>query len=121
MRSDREALAKDSGYDPASMAALCPISLRQLERFFMVNFGKSPRVWALELQCRRARELIEQGYSNKAVVIELNFADESHLCHVFKKVYGCPPQTFAPLYGRCVTEYKIAAPRQIFGVKSKMT
>jgi len=97
---DWEALAIDAGYEPATMAALCPISLRQLERFFKLNLGTSPRAWALELQCRRARGLIEHGYSNKAVVIELNFADESHLCHAFKKMYGCPPQTFAPLYGR---------------------
>jgi AraC-like DNA-binding protein len=101
---DWEGLAIDAGYEPATIAALCPISLRQLERFFKLHFGKSPRAWAVELQCRRARELIERGYSNKAVVIELNFADESHLCHAFKKLYGCPPQTFAPLYGRSVAQ-----------------
>ena len=94
----------EAGYEPATMAALSPISLRQLERFFKLHFGKSHRAWTLELQCRRARGLIELGYSNKAAVIELNFADESHLCHAFKKVYGCPPQTFAPLYGQCVAQ-----------------
>ena len=101
---DWETLAKDAGYDPATMSALCPICLRQLERFFMSRFGKSPRSWMLELRCRRARDLIEQGYSNKAVAIELNFANESHLCHAFKKVYGCPPQSFAPLYGQPVAQ-----------------
>ncbi len=54
---DWEALAKEASYDPVTMAALCPISLRQLERFFILHFGISPRVWVLELQCRRAREL----------------------------------------------------------------
>jgi len=101
---DWETLAKEAGYDVNTMAALCPISLRQLERFFKIHFGRNPRSWAMELQCRRARKLIEQGYSNKAVVAELHFADESHLCHVFKKAYGCPPQTFAPLYCRFVAQ-----------------
>jgi AraC-like DNA-binding protein len=101
---DWEALAIDAGYEPGAIAALCPISLRQLERFFVIRFGKTPRSWAIELQCRRARELIERGYSNKAVVTELNFADESHLCHAFKNVYGCPPQTFAPIYGQSVAQ-----------------
>ena len=99
-----EALAVEAGYDPATMAALCPISLRQLERFFKTRFGKSPRAWVMELRCRRARELIQRGYSNKAIVLELNFADESHICHAFKKMYGRPPQTFAPLYGRSVAQ-----------------
>ena len=99
---DWEALSKDAGYDPVTMAALCPISLRQLERFFQLHFRKSPRSWMLELRCRRARELIERGFSSKAVAQDLNFANESHLCHAFNKVYGCPPQTFAPHYGRDV-------------------
>ena len=98
---DWETLAKDAGYDVTTMAAICPISLRQLERFFKLHFGTNPRSWAMELQCRHARELIKQGYSNKAVVAELHFADESHLCHVFKKAYGCPPQTFARLWSVC--------------------
>ena len=97
---DWESLAKDAAYDPVTMAALCPISLRQLERFFRLHFGKSPGSWAMELRCRRARELLGQGYSNKGVVAELNFASESHFCHVFKKAYGCSPQTFTPLYGQ---------------------
>ena len=105
---DWETLAKDAGYDVTTMAAICPISLRQLERFFKLHFGRNPRSWAMELQCRRARELIEQGYSNKAVVAELYFADESHLCHAFKKVYGCPPQTFAPQWSICRPKARMA-------------
>jgi len=97
---DWETLTKDAVYNPATMAALCPISLRQLQRFFRLHFGKSPNSWAMELRCRRARELVARGYSNKGVAAELNFASESHFCHAFKKVYGCPPQSFAPLYGR---------------------
>src|SRR5437870_12330026 len=78
-------LAKEADYDPVTMSGLCPISLRQLERFFKLHFGKSPRSWLLELQCRRARELVERGYSNKAIVADLHFANESHFCHAFKK------------------------------------
>jgi hypothetical protein len=43
--------------------------------------------------------LITEGWSNKAVVAELCFANESHLCHEFKRFYAVSPQTFAPLYG----------------------
>src|SRR6185369_2762584 len=81
-------LAKDAGYRPATMAALAPTSLRQLERYFVEKFGKTPREWARELQCQRARELIERGYSNKATVSALKFTNEAEFCRVFKKVVG---------------------------------
>jgi transcriptional regulator GlxA family with amidase domain len=97
---DWEALAKEARFRPADMAALCPISLRHLERFFLGHFKQSPRLWATALRCRLARDLIAQGWSNRAVAIELNFADESQLCHTFQRLYGCTPQTFAPLYSK---------------------
>jgi len=46
-----------------------------------------------------AKELIAQGYSNKAAASELKFASQSHFCREFKRVFGASPQTFAPAYG----------------------
>lgn len=96
--ADWEQLAREAKFQPSAIAALCPISLRQLERFFAARFNKTPRSWAKELQCRLARQLIAEGWSNKAVAGEFGFASESHFCHEFKRVYGVPPQTFAPVY-----------------------
>ncbi len=96
---DWEKLAKQAEFQPATMAALCPISLRQMERFFAERFAKTPRKWARTLKCRLARQLIAEGWSNKAVAAELRFGNQSHLCHEFKRLYGVSPQTFAPLYG----------------------
>ncbi len=97
---DWEKLARESNFQPGLMAAKCPIGLRQLERFFAKHFNKAPKAWTRELQLGIARDRLSQGWSNKAVVEELGFANESHFCHVFKKFYGASPQTFAPLYGR---------------------
>jgi len=96
---DWEKLAREAAFQPAVMAALCPVSLRQMQRFFIEQFEKTPREWARELRCRLARQLISEGWSSKAVALELHFASESHFCHEFKRVYGVCPQTFAPLYG----------------------
>jgi len=90
-----EALARQVDFHPAKMAALCSISLRQLERFFALRFGKTPGEWSRELKCRQALKLITEGYSNKAVVAELKFASGSHFCHEFKKIYGISPQSFS--------------------------
>src|SRR6266852_2703848 len=89
-----ETLAREADFQPAKMAALCPVSLRQLERFFALRFGKTPGEWSRELKCRQALKLITKGYSNKAVVAELKFANGSHFCHEFKRVYGASPQSF---------------------------
>lgn len=96
---DWEKLAREAKFQPGVMADLCPVSLRQLQRFFKDEFNMTPGQWARELRCRLARQLISQGWSNKAVVVELEFANEAHLCHEFKSIFGVSPQTFSPLYG----------------------
>jgi len=96
-----ETLARQADFQPVKMAALCSISLRQLERFFALRFGQTPREWSRELKCRQALKLITEGYSNKAVVAELRFAGDSHLCHEFKRLYGASPQSFLPGSQKC--------------------
>src|SRR5262249_10150236 len=94
--SNWEELAREARFEPSNMAALCPTSLRHLERFFTIQFNKTPSEWARELKCRLARQLIAEGWSNKAVAAELHFGNESHLCHEFKRFFGASPQTFGP-------------------------
>jgi transcriptional regulator GlxA family with amidase domain len=91
-----EELGAQAKYDPAGLAGLCSVSLRQLERHFRDHKGTTPRKWLRQLQCRKARELIEKGYSTKAAAAEVHCSSEAVLCHFFKKVYGRPPQFFAP-------------------------
>jgi transcriptional regulator GlxA family with amidase domain len=95
---DWESMARQAKFHPAGMAALCSVSLRQMERFFVERFNKTPIAWTRELRCEQARRLIAKGWTNKAVATELDFANESHLCHEFRKVYGLPPRSFSPTY-----------------------
>ena len=80
------------------MAGLCSVSLRQLERFFVERFNKTPIGWTRELRCRMARELIDKGWTGKAVAAELHFTNDSHLCNEFRRIYGVSPRAFAPTY-----------------------
>jgi AraC-like DNA-binding protein len=93
---DWERLAKEANFQPQVMAAMCPISLRQLERFFKKDLQKTPSQWVRDLRCRLAFKLISTGWSSKAVAAELHYWDESHFCREFKRVYRASPQTFAP-------------------------
>jgi AraC-like DNA-binding protein len=94
-----EQLAREADFNSARMASLCNISERQLQRIFRRNFDCTPSHWLRELQCRLAKDLIAQGYSNKAAAAELKFASQSHFCREFKRIFGASPQTFAPAYG----------------------
>lgn len=95
-----EQVAREAGFNSSRMAELCAISERQLQRLFKKYLRCTPSHWLRELQCRIAKQLISQGYSNKAAAAEVKFATESHLCREFKKVFGTSPQTFAPLRTR---------------------
>ena len=92
-----ENLARAAEFRPALMAAMCSVSLRQLERFFLSQFGVSPGPWARKLRCDVARQLISKGWSSKAVAAELKFANASHLCRDFRRLFGFPPSSFAPM------------------------
>ena len=93
-----EQVAREADFNSAKMASLCSISERQLQRLFRQHLRCTPSHWLRELQCRLAKDLIAQGYSNKAAANELKFANESHFCREFKKVFGTSPQRFAPLH-----------------------
>ena len=92
-----EALAKEAKYKSESLAALCEVSLRQLERFLKYQLGQTPSAWLLDLRLRHAQALLRQGYYTQDIAKDLDFADAPHFCHAFKKVHGRPPQTFRPL------------------------
>jgi AraC-like DNA-binding protein len=93
-----EDLAKQARFHPSRLAELCSISLRQLERYFALEFEMTPRMWLRIRRCRMALELIAEGWPNKAVAHELSFANESHLCHEFARVCGEAPQAFSSLF-----------------------
>jgi AraC-like DNA-binding protein len=96
---DWEQVAKQAEFKPAKMATLCSMSERHLQRIFKKHLQRTPSQWLRELQCRLAKQLISQGYSSKAAAAELNFATDAHFCREFKKVFGMPPQSFAPAHG----------------------
>lgn len=104
-----EELAAKAKFDPGDFAALCLVSLRELERHFRKRHHKTPRTWLRELRCSLALPKLKEGYSTKAIAGELYFSSEAEFCHQFKKVYGKSPQHFAPLPP---TSTRIVAPAQ---------
>lgn len=91
-----ERVAEASGFNVSKMASICALSQRQLQRVFKKDLHCTPTQWLRELRCRRAKELILQGYTTKAAAAELKYATNAHFCREFKKVFGVSPQCFAP-------------------------
>ena len=110
-----EQMAREADFNTGKLASLCSISERQLQRIFRRSFDCTPSHWLRNLQCRLAKDLIAQGYSNKAAAVELKFGSPSHFCREFKRVFGKSPQTFAPGYG---FKFK-AAPRPSSSLREK--
>lgn len=95
-----EQVARQADFSPSKMASLCSISERQLQRLFRKHLHCTPSHWLRELQCRLAKQLVSQGYTNKDVAAQLKFATDAHLCREFKKVFGTTPQSFAPAHAK---------------------
>lgn len=94
-KAEWEKIAVGSNFDLVEMAESLFISARTLERNFARHLKITPRDFVRELQCCLAKELLRQGFSNKEIAAKLNFANESHFCHVFKKCYHISPKKFA--------------------------
>lgn len=92
--------ARLARYKVRALAKNCGASSRQLRRFFLAAFRKSPECWLMELRLwDAARRLCSGGaLSIKEIAAELGFASEPHFCRAFKSCYGCTASEFIPLY-----------------------
>jgi AraC-like DNA-binding protein len=88
-----EEVARKADYNPGKMAALCSISERQMQRLFQQHVKCTPSRWLRQLQCRLAKQLISQGYSNKAVAAELKFSSNPISAGSSKRSSEPPPRT----------------------------
>ena len=84
-------LALAANWCAATLAQNCGVSLRTLERYFLDEMGKCPKVWLSEQRQQRANELIQGGSSVKETAECLNYKHQNHLTNDFKKHWGyCP-------------------------------
>jgi AraC-like DNA-binding protein len=90
--------AQEANWRAAALAKNCGVSLRTLERYFIKEMGKSPKVWLLEQRQQQADKLLRDGSSVKEAAECLNYKHPSHLTNAFKKQWGyCPTDKPAPL------------------------
>ena len=97
--ADWEKLGRKAMYDCSKLAKLCLVSPTQLRRYFVLKFRKPPQRLLTEMRLWDAAHLLcSSQLSVKDIARELDFANESLLCHQFKAYFRCRPSEFAQLH-----------------------
>jgi AraC-like DNA-binding protein len=93
-REGCEQLADVADYKVSKMAALCGLSIRQLQRDFRRYQGCSPQMWLSEQRMRVAQVRLLAGEPVKVVALDLGFKHVPNFCEWFKSVSGMTAKEF---------------------------
>jgi AraC-like DNA-binding protein len=88
---DWAALARPAGYSAQVLAQHRGISLRQLERIFLKEFGVLPHPWLRQLRMERAMQLLNEKRPIALIAEELCYKYPEHFARDFKAYFGFPP------------------------------
>ena len=91
-----ENLAIEAKFCPHSLAALCHVSLRTLQRRFDADYGMPVAQWIRKFRVAQAYDRISGGEPVKVVAYDLGFKQLSHFSRVFKEIYGVAPTFISP-------------------------
>jgi len=84
-------LAEQAQWSVSALAKKCGVSVRTLERHFIQQMGKSPKVWLTGQRQEQARKLLKGGWRVKEVANLLIYKHSSHFTNDFKQHWGqCP-------------------------------
>ncbi len=97
-------LARHSEYNARALADLCGVTMRQLERYFDGDLGRSPQDWLNEQRLVAARYLLLETPMIKTVCSDLGYKRLSHFSRDFKRCYGLTPSQFRQGTGDFSTE-----------------
>ena len=92
---DWNELGKNANYDAPTLAGLCRVTLRHLQRFFKERFGQAPQAWLDQLRLSHARDYLKSGLSIKETAFMLHFKCVSHFSRQFKMHHGRTPGSVA--------------------------
>jgi AraC-like DNA-binding protein len=101
-------LAHDAKYSVKALADACKLSVRGLERFFLLAVGDSPRRCLKRLRMQKAVELLGDGSSVSETAYCLGYEDPSHFSREFKKCYGFAPKEYAESAAKTAATLKMS-------------
>ena len=85
-----------------ALADLTGLSPSHFARAFKAATGLSPHQWQLNARIAKAQELLlSRSMPHAQIALEVGFAEQSHLCRVFKNMIGVSPAAW--LRERCAS------------------
>jgi AraC-like DNA-binding protein len=90
-QNDWPSLAKRANWSAKTLADLVGVSLRTLERYFIINMGVSPKSWMSHQRQKQAVGLLQNGNTVKEVAYYVGYQNASAFSREFKKYWGCGP------------------------------
>jgi AraC-like DNA-binding protein len=83
----------DTDLTVSGIAQAVGMSPDHFTRLFKESTGQSPHQYVVEARVRKAKELLTTGkFTISEAAFHVGFADQSHLTHHFKRVFGLPPK-----------------------------
>ena len=76
------------------LSKVCGYSSSFIAHNFKKEFRETPHKYILNLRIRKAKELLEQGYSVKATALDTGFHDAYHFSNTFKRECGVYPSRY---------------------------
>ena len=83
--------ARKAGYCVFRLARDLHVTSRQLERYFRVAFGCTPKIWLDDLRARDAKAPLRHGMMVKEVAERLGFKNATHFSRAFRRHEGLNP------------------------------
>jgi AraC-like DNA-binding protein len=93
-------VAPEVGYSVKELARCYGLSVRVLERLFLVTFGHPPRECLKHLRMVRAIALLQEGSNVNETAGRLGYKDRSHFSRDFKRCYGNSPKRYTKVLAR---------------------
>lgn len=91
--NDWSKLAADAKFRVTKLAKGCGVSERQLRRYFLERFGKSPREWIAAARMSQVRSLLTTPKTVKEISVQAGFNHQSSLTRSFKQQYKATPSS----------------------------
>jgi transcriptional regulator GlxA family with amidase domain len=84
-------LAQKTKWSVTALAKLCGVSVRTLERHFLIEIGKTPKAWLIDQRQKQAGELLFDGKTIKEISGQLGYKHATNFSRKFKNDWGvCP-------------------------------
>jgi transcriptional regulator GlxA family with amidase domain len=80
-------LARSANWSVAVVAKNCSVSVRTLERYFLMQLGESPKSWLKQQRQLHAVKLLQDGRSVKETAAYLGYKYAHHLSRDLNKAY----------------------------------